>query len=393
MHLSEARQRWAAAQELGPRTRGSLHDAVARTGWIRTLGGCEAYLALHARVDGVTVDGVTQAVRAGELQLLPSVRGCMYLVPRADAGLSLRVADRLSRRRIARDLEKVGVDDADLARVQSAALAVASSGSHSTAELGKQLPGGVVRSLGPAGKKVGMSTALPAALRLLELDGRLSRTAVDGRLDHERYTWAVPTDNPLDRDRSLDDDGTLYRALADRYVRWAGPATVAAFAAWSGLGKRAAAAATAHLAKVDVDGTPHLAHPEALDASPAAHDRVAWLPALDNLYALHETPASLVDPADGEVVVASFGRPATARLGEARNLFDRVLTRAGRIVGLWAWQPEDAEVVFRSFTDLGDVDADRLSARDLLRALGHGKRFSLDSDAALTALAARVTGG
>ena len=115
-----------------------------------------------------------------------------------------------------------------------------------------------------------------------------------------------------------------------------------------------------------------------------------WLPALDNLVALPETPAALVDPADAEVEVATFGRPATGLLGTARHIFDRVLARDGRIVGLWAWRPADHDIAVHRFEDTGDVEAERVAVRDLLRDLGTGKRFSLDKDAGLARLAERI---
>jgi len=49
-----------------------------------------------------------------------------------------------------------------------------------------------VRSLGEKGKKLGLSSTLPPALRTLEFEGRIERTLEGGRLDSERYLWRLP---------------------------------------------------------------------------------------------------------------------------------------------------------------------------------------------------------
>ncbi len=46
---AQARALWGAAQGLGARDGGELPGLVARTRWLPTLGGAEAYLALSCR--------------------------------------------------------------------------------------------------------------------------------------------------------------------------------------------------------------------------------------------------------------------------------------------------------------------------------------------------------
>ena len=69
---------------------------LAQTGYVRTLGGVDAYLALRARLPLLQRATVDAAVSAGEVSVSPAVRGCMYLVPRADAPLCLRLASQLN---------------------------------------------------------------------------------------------------------------------------------------------------------------------------------------------------------------------------------------------------------------------------------------------------------
>ena len=378
--IAHARAAWTRAQALDRRLDASLHDVVARTGWIRTLGGAEAYLALHARGEGVTVAGVHEAVSTGELRVVPAVRGCIYLVPRTDAPLALAVADALASSRTARDLDKAGVRDGELEAVGEAVLQALEGQRLSTNDLRKVLPDGVVRSLGDAGKKVGITSTLPPALRRLELLGRIARRNTGDRLDHERYDWVLSEPEPAPADPMA--------ALAERYFRWAGPATLAAFRAWSGLGARDAKAAVAaiELDEVEVErvGT-CLVAPGALDVPIDEPARASLLPAMDNLFGLPENPAGIVDPEHAEVEVSSFGRPRTARLGAVSMPLDRVVAVGARVAGLWAWDPDASRVVV---TELGTVPAGAVAAevpsvRQLFADLGHGRAFSLDKDDAL----------
>src|SRR5262245_21809882 len=58
----------------------ALPDLVARTGFIRTLGGVDGYLALLARHPDLQLTEVDRAVSSGALRVTPAVRGCIYLV-------------------------------------------------------------------------------------------------------------------------------------------------------------------------------------------------------------------------------------------------------------------------------------------------------------------------
>src|SRR5262249_6712322 len=150
----------------------------------RTLGGVDVYFALRARLAGLHRAEVDGAVEERRTQVLPAARGCMYLVPKSAAALCLRVADHLSRKRNEKEAEKAGLRPGEVDEVAEAVHQVlAARGALSTAGIRSALPAGVLRSLGDAGKKVGLSSALGPALRVLEFAGRVERALEGGRLD------------------------------------------------------------------------------------------------------------------------------------------------------------------------------------------------------------------
>ncbi|MEO1369547.1 MAG: crosslink repair DNA glycosylase YcaQ family protein [Acidobacteriota bacterium] len=136
---------------------GALESVLEAAGFVRTLGGVDVYLALHARLadferghlDGATADRRTQ--------ILPSARGCIYLVPRRYSSDALSLAEHLSAPRMRREHDKAGIEPGELERLGEAVLDLLADGPSSTHELRKALPEGAVRALGEAGKKIGLS--------------------------------------------------------------------------------------------------------------------------------------------------------------------------------------------------------------------------------------------
>lgn len=387
LKLRQARAVWARAQGLGPRATETPAAVCSRTGWIRSLGGVTAYLALAARSEGNDTRKIHAALGRGSIAVRPAVRGCIYVVPKADIPLSLRTAELLSEKRNARDAEKAGIRDGELDDVAAAVLETLGSGPASTPELRKALPAGVIRSLGERGKKVGVTSTLPPALRQLEFAGRIERRSMENRLDHERYIWALPK-TPISL-AAWDDPTTVHAALAERFFRWAGPATVDAFAAWSGFGKTVCkkAVAAADLVEVDVDGEAMFADPAALQADDDV-TRPALLPALDNLYALRGATAPLVDPMHHDLEVASFGRGGVASLAEATQLLERTVVVQGELVGSWGYDPEAGASEFHPFgkvtKKVASAVAREMAAADaLFGTLGHARTIVLDKDATL----------
>ncbi len=389
--LARARAHWFHTQGLDQRVDIAPAEAIARSGWLRTIGGVDVYLALRSRIAGLQRIDVDAAVGKGAVRVGPAVRGCIYLVPAADHALALRTADLLSRRRNARDMEKVGVEAAELDAVGEAVLEALEQGPLTTSQLKTALPEGTVRRLGEVGKKVGISSTLPPSLRTLEFAGRVERLPVNDRLDGEHYVWQRPTVAP-DLASQPDDLKAIARPLAERFFRWAGPATLDEFAKWSGLnkGQCKAGIAAAGLATVKVEGYADEAfvHPDALDAlSKAApiSSGVALLNFADNYLALHRTPSAFADAAHAGRTANSWGR-GVKPIAESQYLHTRALLHGDRLAGSWEWDPDAGEVVAVPFAPLPSADSDLLkaAAADLTafisEQMGHAKSTSIDSD-------------
>src|SRR5690242_19585021 len=81
---------WASKQGLDGSLEGRSPAAVLeQTGWSRSVGGANPYLALFAR-SGRSRAQIDAAVAALEICELPSARGCTYVVPASDFALALR---------------------------------------------------------------------------------------------------------------------------------------------------------------------------------------------------------------------------------------------------------------------------------------------------------------
>ena len=232
---AQAQAVWAHKAHLD----GALTDPVAAcaaAGWARTLGGVDAWVALRARAGALRRQAVDQALLDGRLAVVPAVRGCIYLVPGAQAALAIRVAEDAERGRMDRELAKVGLAEAELVAVADAALANLARGPMGTDALKKALPAGLLRPLVEVGKKVGISSALPPTLRRLEWAGKIQRVLADGRLDSERYLWRVTSGGGS----GVPDSAS---ARLDAVVAYAlsvsGPLGLEPLAEWTGVGKRA----------------------------------------------------------------------------------------------------------------------------------------------------------
>ncbi|HNN98248.1 MAG TPA: crosslink repair DNA glycosylase YcaQ family protein [Pseudomonadota bacterium] len=407
LSLAAARVRWARRQGL-IESSPSLRDptqVVLSTGWLRTLGGVDVYLALRARLPSLRAADLDAAVSAGELCVTPAVRGCMYLVPRQHRPLCLRLAEVEWRRGADRDLKKTGVEWREVEALGEAVHAALAGGPLSPEGLRKALPEGAVRSLGEVGKKVGLSSPLPVALRWLEFAGRIERSLAGGRLDSERYLWRRVS-RPLPDAAVPDSEADRHIALARIFFAHHAPASDRELADWSGLtlGQvRAAIAALPELVPVTIPGHAELAYalPDDLRAALPDHpvpvgaesSALHFLPFADNLLVIHGGLAALCDPAEHDRQVPLWGgRKGSERLGDARHASLRAIVVGGQLVGFWELSPTNGRVVhslFKSASRASGLGAAALrqaaddTRRFLLEELGHGRSFSLDTDAAL----------
>lgn len=370
-------------------------------GHVRTLGGSEAYVAVQARRGELRREVMDDEVAAGDLHVVPAARGCIYLVHRDEVPWALRLAEELSRSRSEREQERAGVRPGEMEELgERVVTALRAHGPLDPNALRRTLPDDAVRSLGDAGKKVGLSSTLPPALRRLEFDGRVERRLEGGRLDSERYLWAVPEQNPFDG-VDVADAAALHRHFAARWFRWSGLGTADAFAAWAGLGKRDARAAAAELelTPVEVAGQEGdwLADPQVLAAATdATVSGGALLPFEDNLIHLQDSPALLTDPEHLELEVPSWGRRGRVPLGTAKHLAFRAVVADGRLSGFWDFDPDSEEVVIGYFADPSPAARDEIQSkavalsRLLAEDLGHGRSFSLDNDDTLRRRVAEI---
>lgn len=381
-NLADARRVWSHRQRLGA----TSDPAEVAGGWIRSLGGVDPYLALFARHPGLKRAEVDRLLADASLWVVPGVRNCIWLVPDADRALALSVSDAQARRRTDREMRKLDVSVEALATLAQQVVAALETGPKSPEALRSALPDGAVRSLGAAGKKIGHSSTLPTALRHLEWAGKLRRLHRDGRVDTNRYEWAL-SEEDLVAGAPADLEAQAV-ALARRYFDWAGPATLEAFVAWTLVGKRAARAAIAalELVEVTVEGSdaPAYAFADRLDAP--ADDAVYLLPSQDPLLALREGLAQLVDPEHHAHEVLGMGG-RKAKLGSVSWLLQRPIVHRGTIVGLWEYDPDAAEVVYAGLSPLTGALAERTAARatevgafirDELE--GNPKQVSIDSE-------------
>ncbi|HTJ45631.1 MAG TPA: crosslink repair DNA glycosylase YcaQ family protein [Kofleriaceae bacterium] len=395
IELARARAFWFRRQGLASPSREDPAKVIRATGWLRTLGGADVYLAARARTAALDRASMDRAVANDQLRVIPAVRGCIYLVPGVDVPWVLRLAEEAWRPRTEREVEKVGATWKEveaLAKLVEKALAKPMT----TDAIRRALPDGAVRSLGDAGKKLGMSSLLPIALRLLEFADRIERTLDGGRLDTERYTWRVVRDRaPV--------TGDPRAKLAETFFAHNGPARVTDFASWAAWSQRDAKAAMASidLASVTVEGLGDafvLARDRAALESAEPSDAIALLSFEDNFLVAHGGPALVTDPAYHAVELMPWGSGKPEAIGTANHIASRTIVAGGQVVGLWELdEPAKAGV----WAPLGAraVDAKRAkeiearvqdAAHFLLDELGHGKSFSLDTSESIADRAAQI---
>ena len=397
----QARAAAIAAQGLSPANGATIGSTLESSGFLRTLGGIEVYLALRARVPGITRATVDAAVASGEAAVSPAVRGCMYLVAKRDVPLCLSIAAALSASRDAREHEKAGIRKGEVEKVGEGVLAALKKGPLSTDGIKKALPPGLVRSLGDAGKKVGLSSPLPPALRRLEFERKIERVPETSGLDTERYVWRLARAGAKgggDGDAAARDT-----RLAEIFLRGAALGRLADFAEWTGLGKKDAKAALERTGAISVavggeDG-PFLALPSSRGLFESdERDVVAFLGFEDNLLALHGGPAFLVDREHHDIEMPSWGRGSTGGLAAARHMALRTFVADGRIAGVWEFDPDSGEVAVAPFAKLppktrARVDAlAKETAKFIASDVGHGRSFSLDTEDELRTRVAGIRG-
>ena len=221
---------------------------LERTGWARSVAGSGPYLTFFSRV-GSSRDSIDAAVADLKIHELPSARACTYVLPASDFALALRIAQEFSGGELVL-ARKLGVSDAEIDKLCGGVLDSLRKGPLSPDEI-REATGKVSRNLGPEGTKKGLTTTLPIALGKLQVLGKIRRVPINGRLDQQRYRYALWKPSPLEKFKLSAEES--YTELVRRYFRWIGPATLSEFQWFSALGVKASKAAIESLRLVPVE--------------------------------------------------------------------------------------------------------------------------------------------
>ena len=323
-----------------------------------------------------------EAARA-DIHELPSARGCTYVLPRDHFPVAVLVSQSAGEsQEIAQAKKYLGVTDMELDRLQAAVLDALERDTLDPKEI-KERVGDLSRSLGDEGKKRGMTTTLPMVLGRLQSLGEIRRVPVNGRLDQQRYKYKIWRPNPLGCANMTQEDAM--RELVRLYFDWIGPASAANVQWFTGLTGKAVKEILATLDLVAVPGRDDLLIPKSdldslLSYSPPREPVYNLISGLDSLFLLRRDLASTI--ADDDVGRQSPN--ASGMLTAGANLKDLetgAIVDRGRLVGLWDYDSEAAELVWTSYvapdaalkTAVADTEA---FIRD---QLGDCRSFSLDS--------------
>lgn len=352
-------------------------EVLQRTGWARSVGGAGPYLTLFARA-GTAREEADGAVASLQIHELPAARGCTYVVPASDFALALKAGGSCADSDM-KTAYKLGVTDKEVDKLGDAVLKALENGPLDPEQI-RAATGKAARNLGEEGKKKGVTTTLPLALGRLQAAGQIRRVPVNGRLDQQRYAYALWRPNPLTKCKLTPDE--VNTELARRYFTWIGPATVAEFQWFSGLSMKACKSAM-ELLQMKAAGDAGFMLPgdleqfEAYRAPKAA--RYVLASSLDGLSLLRRDLKGLVDGADlNRDVYVDTGRLTLASVKDlpSHPIFDR-----GRLVGLWEYDTATESIAWLPFIPR-NKDLEKAVARmeQFVRMqLGDARSFSLDS--------------
>ena len=365
---------WSHKQALDGRLDGAAAaDVLAETGWARSVGGVGPYLTLFARA-GTSREAVDAAVAKLGIHELPAARGCTYVVPAADFALALQAGAGFSS-----DLKtafKLGVTEKEIAKLCEVVVNALGKGPLDPDEI-RESAGPAARNLGEEGKKRGVTTTLPLALGKLQTEGEIRRVPMNGRLDRQRYRYAVWRPNPLAKFKLSPDEAAA--GLARRSFAWTGPATIAEFQWFSALSGKAAKAAIEPL-KLAPFGDDRLMFPadlEKLEAFQAPKQaQYKLVSSIDGISLLRRDLKSIVEAADMQrMVTRELGAGALTDL-PSHAILDR-----GRVVGIWEYDPATESIAWLPFIARNsELEKAVAETEEYVRSqLGDARSFSLDS--------------
>ncbi len=354
----------------------SPEDVLSKTGWARSVGGAGPYLTFFSRAR-LSREAVDAAVASADIHELPAARGCTYVVPKADYVLALTCAQGYADAPLKQAM-KFGVTQKEMDKLQAAVVKALRGGPLDPDGI-RDAVGGAARSLGKEAQKKGISTTLPIALGLLQTAGEIRRLPTNGRLDNQRYRYALWSPNPLSTSKLSREEALV--ELARRYFTWVGPAALAHFAWFAGIGVKAAKAAVDPL-KLAGHGD-RLMFAEDLDAlqslQPAKNPEYALVSTLDSITAHRRSVTELVDEKDLKRKVTQDTSLIT--LGLLADLPSHAILDRGRLVGLWEYDLDANAIAWGTWSKKDNaLEAAVAQTEAFVRSqLGDARSFSLDS--------------
>ena len=378
MDAAKLQSWWSHRQGLDGSLEGTAAQILERTGWARSVGGVGPYLTLFSRA-GISREAADAAVAKVEIHELPSARGCTYAVPASDFALALKAGEGFDSDMKA--AEKIGVTAKEIDRLCQKVIDSLASGPKDPDEL-RAAVGGAARSLGEEGKKKGMTTTLPLALGRLQSAGEIRRVPTNGRLDQQRYRYTLWRPNPRSEFKLSKEEVNV--ELARRYFRWIAPASLAEFAAFAGLGVKAAKEATAPLGLVPLpEDATRLIPSEDLETfrafRPPKRPQYAAVSSLDGITLLRRNLKDMLATEDAGRKV--FADKSLEPLGGLADLPSHAILDRGRVIGLWEYDAEKESIVWATFgpRDKAVAAAVAETERFVREQLGDARSFSLDS--------------
>jgi hypothetical protein len=346
-------------QLLPPRSGTSIVDVVDRGGWIPSAGGTGPYLAFRARIPSITRQDVDDALfKRMDVLELPAVRDTAFLVPRADAGIALAAG----RRSLDERLRKLPVERRVIEALAKKVVKAIGGSVFTSDQLRRELPPSAIEDLGDAGKALGITSTLTAALKLLHAEGRVLRMTSEGKLDGRTHLYRIWPD-----EIDITPPDNLDRALAQRYLTWAAPASIDDFAWWAGIGKRAAKEAIGPLRIEDVRTQPS-----------RRDDDIVLLPFRDNLFGLHRGLEPFVEDDDAEVMDTG-GKAVPAK--DAQMLHHNAIVVGGVLRGIWEFDGERIVTKVFGRPPRGLDEAIAKMEQFIIEQLGDHKYYAFDSGA------------
>jgi hypothetical protein len=381
MKVSKIQAWWAHKQGLDGSLAGkTVAQVLERTGWARSVGGASPYLTLYARAS-ISREGVDAAVSRLEACELPSARGCTYVVPASDFGLALKVGQGFGDEAEMKVARKLGVTDAEIDGLCRAIVDALGKGPNDPEEL-RQAVGGAVRNLGAEGTKRGLTTTLPVALGKLQSAGEIRRISTNGRLDQQRYRYTLWRSKPLAKFELSREEAST--ELARRFFSWIGPASLAEFQWFSGLGAKGARAAVARLPLVSLtEEEGRLIFPQDRDSfmsfSVPKQPQYVLVSSLDGIMHLRRDVRRLLAAENFERKL--FGEKGYQSAGQLSDLPSHAILDRGRLIGLWEYDVVTASIAWITFgsKDKALLEAVKRCERFVRDQLGDARSFSLDS--------------